>query len=146
MSLDYLCRWQVKVLVYCARRITAHPMCTQCSIMLHIIDICFLPCICLWQISQIQSCLCVVVGPGFVSTSLVFMRSSASHPADPHCRLAQTVNRAPITGVGLFRYNLYSSVTHCIGKTAVIAPPLVCCFVWRLYCKVNTSMATDACI
>ena len=29
----------------------------------------FLPCICLWQISPIQTCLCVVVGPGFFSTS-----------------------------------------------------------------------------
>ena len=38
-------------------------------ILLHLIDIFFLPCICLWHISQIQTCLCVVVGPGFVSTS-----------------------------------------------------------------------------
>ena len=47
-----------------------------------------LPCICLWQISQIQTCMCVVVGPGFVSTSPAFMRDSASHPAGPHGRLA----------------------------------------------------------
>ena len=57
--------------------------------MLHLIDICFLPCICLWQISEIQTCLCVVVGHGFVSTSPVFMRNSASHLAGPHDRLAQ---------------------------------------------------------
>ena len=57
-------RWQVQVSVYCARQI--HFSCTQCSFMLHIIDICFPPCICLWQISQIQTCLCVAVGPGFV--------------------------------------------------------------------------------
>ena len=38
--------------------------CTQCSILLHLMDNCFLPCVCLWQISQIQTCLCVVVGPG----------------------------------------------------------------------------------
>ena len=43
----------------------------------------------LWQISQIQTCLCVVVGPGFVSTSPTFMRSSAGHLAGPHGRLAQ---------------------------------------------------------
>ena len=47
LSLDSLCRWQVQVSVYCAKRIAAHLRCTQCSIMLHIIDIYFLPCICL---------------------------------------------------------------------------------------------------
>ena len=35
--------------------------------------ICFISCICLWQISQIQTCLRVVVGPGFVSTLPGFM-------------------------------------------------------------------------
>ena len=40
-------------------------------------------------ISQIQTCLCVVVGPGFISTSPAFIRSSASHPVGPHGRLAQ---------------------------------------------------------
>ena len=85
MSMDSLCRWKFQVSVYCARRIFR---CTQCSILLRHIDICFLPCICLWQISQIQTCLCVVVGPGFVSTSTVLMRCSASHPAGPHDRLA----------------------------------------------------------
>ena len=66
--------------LHCARRIPAHLWCTQCSILLHLIDICFLTCICMWQISQIQTLLGVVVGPGFVSTSPAFMRSSASHP------------------------------------------------------------------
>ena len=42
-----LCRWQVKVSVYCSWRIPAHLRCTQCSIMLHLMDICFLTCICL---------------------------------------------------------------------------------------------------
>ena len=42
MGLDYLCLWQVQVSVYCARRIPAHRRCTQCSILLHLIDICFL--------------------------------------------------------------------------------------------------------
>ena len=46
VSPDYLCRWQVHVSVYSARRTPAHLMCTQCSSMLHLIDICFLPCIC----------------------------------------------------------------------------------------------------
>ena len=53
VSPDSLCRLQVQVSVYCARRIPAHLRCTQCSILLHLIDIYFLPCICLWQISQI---------------------------------------------------------------------------------------------
>ena len=47
VSLDYLCRWQVQVSVYCDWRIPAHLRCTQCSILLHLMDICFLTCICL---------------------------------------------------------------------------------------------------
>ena len=39
---------KVQVSVYCARRIPANLRCTQCSILLHLIDICFLTCICLW--------------------------------------------------------------------------------------------------
>ena len=69
----------VEVSVYCARRIPAH-LCT----LLQLIDICFLTCVCLWQISQIKTFLGVVVRPGLVSTSPVFMRSRASHPAGPH--------------------------------------------------------------
>ena len=47
VSLDSLCRWQDQVCVYCVRRIRAFARYTQCSILLHFIDICFLPCICL---------------------------------------------------------------------------------------------------
>ena len=65
---DSLCRCQVQVSVYCTWRISAHLRCTQYSIMLHLMDICFLTCICLWQISQIQTCLCEVDRPGYVST------------------------------------------------------------------------------
>ena len=86
VSLDYLCRRQVQVSVYCAKWIPAHLRCTQCSILLHLIDICFLTCISLWQISQIQTCLCVVVGPVLVSSS----------PAWPACQ--KNANRAPIAG------------------------------------------------
>ena len=103
VSLDSLCRWQVQVSVHCARRIPAHPRRTQCSILLHHIDICFLICICLWQISHIQTSLRVVVGPGLVSTSPAFMRSIASHPVVTHGRLAQkTVIGPPILGAGGF--------------------------------------------
>ena len=89
LYLDSLCRLQFQVSVYCARRIPAHLGCTQCSILLHLIDICFLPCICLWQISQIHTCLRVVVGPGLVSTSPPFYEdqcqtsSGSAYPACP---------------------------------------------------------------
>ena len=99
VSLDSLCLWQVQVSVNCAKRIPAHLRCTQCPILLHLIDICFLTCICLWEISLIQTCLCDVVGPGLVSTSPAFMGSITSHPAGPHGRLAQkTVIGRPLLG------------------------------------------------
>ena len=109
VSLDSLCRWQFQVSVYCAWRIPAHLRCTQCSILLHLMDICFLTCICLWQISQIQTFLFRVVGPGLVSTSPAFVSNSTSHPAGPHAQ--KTVNRAPIAGDGEVRHNLHSSLS-----------------------------------
>ena len=57
--------------MYCARWIPAYLRCTQGSILLHLIYICFLTCIYLWQILQIPTCLRVVVGPVLVSTSPV---------------------------------------------------------------------------
>ena len=126
MSLDSLCRWQVHVSVYCAWRIPAHLRCTKCSILLHLMDMCFLTCICLWQISQIQTRLFKVVGPGLVSTSPAFVSSGASHPAGPHA--------PPQNG---------KSGPHCWGRegstqvarqlvSAVTTPPLVGCVVWSL--------------
>ena len=101
VSLYSLCRWHVQVSVYCARRIPAHLRCTQCSILLHLIDICFLICICMWQISEIQTCFRMVVGPGLVLTSHAFMRSIASQPVGLHDRLAQkTVIGPPLLGEG----------------------------------------------
>ena len=79
------------------------------------LDICFLTCICLWQISQIQTFLFKVVGPGLVSTSLAFVSNSASHPEGPHC-----CGRG---GSTQFAQRLESAVT---------APPLVGCVVWSL--------------
>ena len=71
----------------------------------------FLTCICLWQISQIQTSLFNVVGPGLVSTSPAFVRSSASHPAGQHDRLAQKNGKSvPIAGGGKLRHNLHSSL------------------------------------
>ena len=98
---ESMCRWKVQVSVYCARRSPVHLRCTQCSILLHHIDICFLTCICMRHISQIQTCLRVVVGPGLVSTSPAFIRSIASHPAGPHGRFVQKkVIGPPLLGAG----------------------------------------------
>ena len=127
VSLDSLRRWQVHVSVYCTRLIHGHLRCTQYSIMLHLIDICFLPYIFLWQILQIQTCLCVVVGPGLVSTSPAFLMGSASHPAVPHGRLAQKRLIGPplldVGGVGIMCTDVF--------QPTGIAPPRVGCVVWR---------------
>ena len=120
VSPDYLCRWLVQVSVYYIWRIPVHLRCIQCSILFHLMDTCFLSCICLWKISQIQTCLCMVVGPGFFSTSPAYMRNSSSHPAGPHGRIVKNGN----------------SGTHCWGRevstqfaqqfvTAVTVSPLV---------------------
>ena len=112
--------------MFCACRIPAHLRCTQCSILLHLIDICFLTCICLWQISQIQTFLFRVVGPGLVSTSPRFceqQRQPSNGSAWPAC---------PKNG---------RSGPHCWGQGgstqfvhqlefAVTALPLVGCVVW----------------
>ena len=49
--------------------------------------------ICILCYADTHTYLCVVGGPGFVSTSSAFMKSSAIHPSGPHGRLApKTVN------------------------------------------------------
>ena len=122
-----MCRWPVHVSVYCAWRIPAHLRCTQCSIMLHLMDIFFLTCICLWQISQIQTRLFNVVGPGLVSTSPAFVRSSASYPAGPHDRLPQNGKS------GLHYWGREGSIQFIKQVvTAVTAPALVGSVVWSL--------------
>ena len=124
-----MCRWQVQVSVYCAWRIPAHLRCTQCSILLHLMDICFLTCICLWQISQIQTLLFRVVGPGLVSTSPAFVSNSASHPAGPHGR------HAPKNGKpGPYCWGRGGSTQSAQQlEFAVTATPLVGCVVWSLF-------------
>ena len=83
---------------------------------------------CLWHISQIQTCLCVVVGTGFVSTSPAFM-SSDIHPAGPHPRLAQkTVIEPPWP-----RAVVSTQFAQQSARTAVVSPPLVGCVDWRIY-------------
>ena len=100
--------------------IPAHFRCTQCSILLHLIDICFLPFICLWE-----TCLRVVVEPGCVSTSPAFMRSSASHPAGPHCRLAQNGKSGP----HCWWHEVSTQFAQQFAITNVTTPPLVGCVV-----------------
>ena len=39
---------------------------------------------------------CVVVGPGFVSTLPIFMKGSANHPAGPHGRVAKKCKSHPL--------------------------------------------------
>ena len=105
--------------MYCAWRIPAHLRCTQCSILLHLMDICFLTCICLLQISQIQTRLFDVVGTGLVSTSPVFLRSSANHPVGQHGRLTKkTVNWAPLWGAGRFDTICTAVRDRCDSSTA----------------------------
>ena len=87
VSLDYLCIWQVQVSVYCAWWIPAHLRCTQCSILLHLMDICF----------------------GHV---FVYGRYHKSRLVCLNGRHAKkTGNRAPIARGGKVRHNLYSSLS-----------------------------------
>ena len=79
VSLDF-CADGKSTYLYCARRIPAYHRCTQCSILLHSIEICFLSCIFGGRYSK-PIRFGVVVGSGLVSTSPAFMRSSVSHPA-----------------------------------------------------------------
>ena len=61
-------------------------------------DVCFLL-ISLWQMLQIQTCVRVCFGPGFVSTSPAFNSISASQPSGPLGRPAQkTVETGPHCG------------------------------------------------
>ena len=73
----------------------------------------------LWKISKIQACLCVVVGHGFVSISPAFMRSSASHPAGPHGRLARIRSIGPhCVGAGGFDTIWTAVCNRCDSSTA----------------------------
>ena len=87
--------------------IPAHQRCTQYSILLHLMDICFLTCICLRQISQVKTFLGFVVRPELVLTSPAFMRSSSSGSA----WLAKKFNWVPIAVGRRGRHNLHSGLT-----------------------------------
>ena len=125
MSLDSLCRCQVQVCVLClADTCVFNPV--------HLMDICFLTCICLWQISRILTRLFNVVGPRLLSTSPAMERSSTSHPAGPHDRLAsKTVNRAGSTQFDTGSTQFDTGSTQ-FAQQFVTAPPLVESVVWSL--------------
>ena len=80
---------------------------------------------CLWQISLIQTCLCVVVGPGYVSTSPAFMRSSANHPA---VRMACLPPKKRKIGPNVLEISTQFARQF---VTTVTVPPSVCCVVWN---------------
>ena len=94
---------------------------TMCSIMLHPIDIRFQPCICLWQISKIHNYLCVVVGPGFVSTSPAFLRSSANHPvgSEPSTHWWSRNISIPFLQCNIFYSSMYNYLTL-FGRNCVL--------------------------
>ena len=100
MSPDYLCKWQVQVLIYFAMRIPAHLRCTQCVVS----DL---------DLSQHHP---------------FFFRSSTSHPAGTHGRIAnptpQKVNWEPVAGAGCTQFAQ-------LFLTAMTTPPLVGCVVCR---------------
>ena len=115
--------------------------CIQCSILLHLTDICFIPYICFWKISQIQTCLCVVIGSVFASTSAAaFIRSSASHPVSK-------IIESPLMGAGGFDTictavcNHRDSSTDC--RMCRLVPPWSVCKVVLVPCVVGA--VTDAC-
>ena len=126
VSLDYLCLWQVQVSVYYARRIPAHLRCTQCSILLHLIDIGFLTCI----------CMCIANPDLFVCGSRTWSRIRpllrGALTAIQRVRMIgmpKNGNRVPIAGGGRGRHNLYR-VCH----TAVTDPLRVGCVIWSQEC------------
>ena len=71
--------------------------------------------------------MCDVVGPGFVSTPPVFIRSSASHPAGPHGRLAKYGKS------GRYCWERVASTQFAQQfVSAVTVSQLVGCVVWSL--------------
>ena len=130
LILNYLCRWQVQVSVYCARRIPAYLKCSQCSILLHLIDFCFLPYICLWQILQIQTSLCLTwicldISPAFCEEQRQLSSGSS---------LPRKVNRGHIAGVGRFRHHFNSSLPKllcCLEATNIWLALFTRCAIWQ---------------
>ena len=117
---------------------------TQCSILLHLIDICFLTCICLWQISQIQTCFRVVVGPGLVSTSPAFYEEHCQPSSGSAWLLAQTtVSRPPLmwrpvgmwydTALSIIVQKIFSSLWLSVGRECLLRAASTSCLYWSKF-------------
>ena len=108
MGLDFLCRWQVQASVYCAWQIPAHLRCTQCSILLHLMDIFFLTCNSF--VCGCLTCICLDITRFYEE-----QHQSSSGSAWQAC----PKNRGPIAGVGGFNtigtavWICYDSSTAC---------------------------------
>ena len=94
-----------------------------------IFDICFLTFIFLWQISQIQTCLCG--SRTWISLDITSFYDQHCQPASQRVRMAdlpkKNGNRAHIAGGGMDRHNL-----HRVCHTAVTAPSRVGSVVWSM--------------
>ena len=87
------------MLVYCLSVMPASLRFTQRSSELHVMDVCFLVCICSEHRSHIQT-VRVFVGPGFDSTSPAFVSNHARHSTGAHDRLALKISEwAPFLGM-----------------------------------------------
>ena len=133
--------------MYCAWRIPAHLRCTQCSILLHLMDICFLTCICLWQISQIQTC------RTWISLDITRFCEQQRQPSSgsacpkngksgPHCwgrggstqfaqQLETTVTATPLVGCVVWsRHQAMSTFIHCSVVGVVPLYPQIGKIIW----------------
>ena len=102
---------------------------TQCSILLHIMDMCFLTCICLW-ISHIQSCVWVFVDITRFYEEQRHPSSGFAWPAfTKHCK----------------------SGPHCWGRDGStqfaqqFVTPLVCCVVWSRFIAILRFISKKRC-
>ena len=111
-----------------------HLRCTQCSILLHLVDMCFLPCICivyhyffiskyLYSTQFTNKCALMmadIVNPDlfvcscrtWICLNITRAYEEQHQPSSRSEWLAcpKTVNQAPIAGAGRFRHNLHSSL------------------------------------
>ena len=114
MSPDSLCRWQVQVFIYCACASYVHPVFN----LLHLMDICFLPSICLWKISQIQTLYVWLSELDLSRHHPFYEKQHQPSSGDQWPACPKTVNRAPISGVGCFDTICTTVCNRCDNSTA----------------------------
>ena len=102
VSSDSLCILQVQVSVYCARRTPAHLRCIQCSILLHLIDICFLSLFFMEDIANPDLFVCCC--RTWLCLDINRLNEEQRHPSSgsawPACQ--KTLNPVPVAGGGRF--------------------------------------------